>query len=283
MRTFLLTGCLLAAGCTWGPGEGFAVVEPTVRATYALLPDRVVAGGYQQLSSSYQVHVDVASLRLEDIELLARAGGGGGGSFDPANPPPGYSLCHGGHCHRDDGALIPYEQVAAELGGGGGASTVVTLPVQGTPWNLLEEETRQVACEPDCELPATTVSRGRWPVTALRLEGTVRDASVPPRFTGERRFRLDLGPTPGNDTPVAVLEGDLDLPSDRHHAPRVALGLRLALTAALFDTVDWSKVSEGMDGVVDLGDTTRNAPARTALLERLARFSPEAEVRREER
>ncbi len=276
MRAFLLMGCLLAAGCAWGPGEGFAVVEPTVRATYALMPDRVVDGGYQRLSSSYQVRVDVASLRLEDIELLASAGGGGGGSFDPSNPPPGYSLCHGGHCHRDDGALIPYEQIEAELGGGGGASTVVTLPVEA-PWNLLDEETRQVACEPDCELPPTTVSRGRWSVTALHLEGTVRDASVPPRFTGERRFRLDLRP---QEAPVALLEGDLDLPSDRHHAPRVALDLRLALTAALFDPVDWSTVSEDADGMVDLG---ANDPARTALLERLARFSPEAEVRREER
>jgi hypothetical protein len=272
-------GCLLAAGCAWGPGEGFTVVEPSVRATYALLPDRVAAGDYQQLSSSYQVRVEVASLRLEDIELLASAGGGGGGgSFDPSNPPPGYSLCHGGHCHRDDGALIPYEQIEAELGGGGGARTVVTLPVQA-PWNLLEAETRRVACEPDCELPATTVSRGRWSVTALRLEGTVRDASMPPRFTGERRFRLDLSP---QEAPVALLEGALDLPSDRHHAPRVALDLRLALTAALFDTVDWSKVSEGTDGVVDLEESA-NAPARTALLERLARVSPEAEVRREER
>ncbi len=279
MRTFPLMGCLLAAGCAWGPGEGFTVVEPSVRATYALLPDRVAAGDYQQLSSSYQVRVEVASLRLEDIELLASAGGGGGGgSFDPSNPPPGYSLCHGGHCHRDDGALIPYEQIEAELGGGGGARTVVTLPVQA-PWNLLEAETRRVACEPDCELPATTVSRGRWSVTALRLEGTVRDASMPPRFTGERRFRLDLSP---QEAPVALLEGALDLPSDRHHAPRVALDLRLALTAALFDTVDWSKVSEGTDGVVDLEESA-NAPARTALLERLARVSPEAEVRREER
>jgi hypothetical protein len=272
-------GCLLAAGCAWGPGEGFAVVEPTVRATYELLSDRAADGGYQQLSSSYQVRVEVASLRLEDIELLASAGGGGGGSFNPANPPPGYSLCHGGHCHRDDGALIPYEQIAAELGGGGGASTVVTLPMQA-PWNLLEEETRPVACAPDCELPATTVSRGRWSVTALRLEGTVRDASRPPRFTGERRFRLDLSP---QEVPVALLEGELDLPSDRHHAPGVKLDLHLALTSALFDTVDWSEVSEGTDGVVDLGDVSTNAPARKALLEQLARFSPEAEVRREER
>lgn len=277
-HAFLLLSCLTLGGCAWEPGQGFAVVEPTVRAAYEPLAGRVAGEGYQRLSSDYQVRVDAASMRLSGIELLAFAAGPGGG-FNPANPPPGYSLCHGGHCHRDDGALIPYEQVAAEMGGGGGPSTVATLPVD-EPLDLLAPEVRTLECTPDCALPQANVSRGRWGLEALRIEGTVRDGRATPRFPGERRFRWE--PTPGSDAPVAVLDGAVDLPSDRSTPPRAKVNLNLVLTAALFDAVDWSALKEGTDGVVNLGYTD-NAEAHAALLERLAAVSPEAEVTRGDR
>lgn len=281
MREPLLLLCGLAlGGCAWEPGQGFAVVEPTVRAAYEPLSDRTADNGYQRLASDYQVHVESASLRLSSIELLASAGGSGGasGAFDPAHPPPGYSLCHGGHCHRDDGALIPYEQVAAEAGGGGGGSNVVvTLPV-GESFDLLASEPRAVGCEPGCALPETQVSQGRWGVQSLHFEGTVRDSRATPRFPGERRFKLDLTTTDG-DEPVAVLDGAVDLPSDRSTPPRAKLDLDLALTAALFDAVDWSTLTQDGSGVVNINDTA-NAEARKMLLEQLARVTPEAEVTR---
>jgi hypothetical protein len=276
MRHPLLFLCCLAlGGCAWEPGQGFAVVRATVRAAYETLPTRDAADGYQRLSSDYQVRVDSAELELSDIELLASTGGAGG-SFDPANPPPGYSLCHGGHCHRDDGALIPYEQIAAELGGGGGSRKVVALPV-GEPMNLLAPEVRAVGCTPDCALPRAEVSQGRWGLATLRIEGTVRDSRPTPRFPGERRFRLNLPPAGGSEAPVAVLEGPVELPSDRVHPPKANLALNLVLTATLFDPLDWAALEVGTGGVVDLG---LNAEARKALLERLAQVSPQAEVTR---
>ncbi|WPB81044.1 hypothetical protein KYC5002_18160 [Archangium violaceum] len=277
-RAFLLVSCLGLGACAWEPGQGFAVVEPTVRAAYEPLADRNTPDGYQQLSSNYQVLVDGASLRLSGIELIAIAGGSGG-SFNPANPPPGYSLCHGGHCHRDDGALIPYEQVAAEMGGGGGSSTVAKLPVTG-PLNLLAPERLAVECLPDCALPQTTVSQGRWGIKSLQLEGTVRDSRVPARFPGERRFRWEF--SSASEAPAAVLDGTMDLPSDRSTPPLAKLDLNLVLTARLFDAVDWSTLTEGPDGVVEISDEA-NIPVHAALKERLATVSPEAEVTRGER
>lgn len=273
---FLLLCGLALGGCAWEPGQGFAVVVPTVRTAYESLSDRTADNGYQRLSSDYQVRVESASLRLSDIELLASSGDASG-AFDPAHPPPGYSLCHSGHCHRDDGALIPYEQVAAEAGGGGGSSAVATLP-GGEPFDLLAPEPRAVGCEPGCALPEAQVSQGRWDVQSLHFEGTVRDGRATPRFTGERRFKLDLATTDG-DEPVAVLSGAVDLPSDRSTPPQAKLDLNLALTAALFDAVDWSTLKQDEGGVVNINDTA-NAEARKALLERLARFTPEAEVTR---
>lgn len=275
-NTFLFVLALTLGGCAWEPGQGFAVVEPTVRAAYEPLSGRAADDGYQRLSSDYQVRVDSASMRLSDIELRS-SGGGASGSFDPANPPPGYSLCHGGHCHRDDGALIPYEQVAAEMGGGGDSNTVVTLPV-AEPLNLLAPETRPVPCEPDCALPEAQVSQGRWGVSSLHFEGTVRDSRATPRFPGELRFMLDLAAA-DSDAPVAMLDGAVDLPSDRSHPPRAKLDLDLVLTAALFDPLDWSTLKQDANGVVDFNDAA-NAEARKTLLERLVRFTPTSEVTR---
>lgn len=280
MRLRLLP-LLLLAGCAWDAGEGFAVVEPTVRAEYTPLSSRDAGDGFQRLSSDFQVHVSAASMQLQGIQLLGSSGGGGPTSFDPANPPPGYTICHNGHCDREDGALVPYEEVEAELGGGATTSTVATLPVN-TRVDLLAPETRALGCEPDCELPQTTVTRDRWSAIGLNLEGTVRDSRQPARFAGERPFRLVLAPAAGKTEPVLVMSGELDVPSDRENKPRVMLDLSLAMTPTVFDAVDWSATTVGSDGVVDLG-APENEAARTALLEALAALQPQAEVTRDDR
>jgi len=280
MRARLLLPLLLATGCAFEAGEGFAVLEPTLKAAYTFPASREVGDGYQRLSSDFQVRLTTARVRLERIELLGSAGGGGPTSFDPANPPPGYSICHNGHCDRDDGAQVPYEEVAAELAGGGAtASTVATLPVGEL--DLLAPETRTLECEPDCELPQTTVSNGRWTLTALRLEGSVRDARTTPRFPGERPFRFELTPATGaQGEPVAVLTGTLDVPSDREHAPRVLLDLMLELTPASFDPIDWAAATPDSGGTVDLNSDTAT---RTQLLKAISELAPTAEVKREDR
>jgi hypothetical protein len=283
MRRGLPLFLLLSTGCAWEAGEGFAVLEPSVRAAYTPLPDREVGDGYQRLSSNFQVRLTAATLKLERIELL---GGAGAGSvrFDPANPPPGYTICHNGHCDREDGSLVPYEEVTAELAGGGAAAvTVATLPVGDV--DLLSPETRTLSCAPDCELPRTHLSNGRWTVTALRLEGVVRDGLATPRFTGERPFRLELTATGTPAEPALAMTGPLDIPSDREHAPRVQLGLQLAVTPRIFDAVPWETTTPGANGIVDLSATDKpgNTTARNALLKQLRELSPTAEVRREDR
>ncbi|RKG68206.1 hypothetical protein D7W79_34440 [Corallococcus exercitus] len=270
----------LVSGCAFDAGEGFAVLEPSVEAAYTPLSDRNAGDGYQALASDFQLRMDTGTVSLGSIDLLASSGGGGGTTFDPSSPPPGYTLCHNGHCHSDSGALVDYEDIEAELGGGGGSSTttVANLPVDAE-LDLLSPATRDLTCEPACELGKTALSRGRWSVTGLRMTGSVRDGRVPARFAGALPFRLAATASGAEATPVAVLTGDLDVPSDRENAPRVALGLKLELTPALFDAVDWSAATPGSDGVVDL-DAPVNAAVRAALLEKVAALSPTAEVNR---
>jgi hypothetical protein len=290
MKTRLLLSTLLLSACALESGEGFAVLEPTVRAAYTPIASRDAGEGFQQLASDFQVRMDVAGLGVSHVELLTAggggsSGGGSGGTFDPANPPPGYSLCHNGHCHRDDGALIDYEDIQAELdgGGGGGAAVAAALHVDDE-LDLLAQESLTPECEPDCELGRTSVARLRWDVTSVRLDGAVRDSRATPRFAGVRPFRLDVAAEGEGEEaePLLELGAALDLPSDRENKPRVKLDLLLAMAPTLFDAVDWAAATPGADGVVDLGDP-RNQAVRDALLEALAGLEPQAEVRREDR
>jgi hypothetical protein len=281
MRARLVLPLLLATGCALDAGEGFAVLQPSLRAAYTSPPSREVGDGFQRLSSDFQVKLTTARMRLDRIELLGRSGGGGPTSFDPANPPPGYTICHNGHCDREDGAQVPYEEVEAELSGGGSAATTVaTLPVGAV--DLLNPETRALECQPDCELPRTTVSNGRWTLTALWLEGFVRDSRATPRFPGERSFRVDFPATGAQAEPAMIITGALDVPSDRAHAPRVVLDLKLELTPASFDPVDWAAPKPDSNGFVNL-NLPENAATRAQLLKAISELAPQAEVKREDR
>ncbi len=285
MRTRLLLPLLLLSGCALEPGESFAVLEPTVRADYTPVASRDAGNGFQRLASDFQVRLDGAALGVTHIDLVGGATGGGPTTFNPANPPPGYTNCHNGHCHRNDGALVDYEDIQAELDGGGGAaeSTVASLHVDAD-LDLLVEETLTPECEPSCELPRTNVSRYQWDVASVRMEGAVRDGRATPRFTGERPFRVTLTTEGTGDAgrPVLALRGSVAIPADREHKPRVKLAMSLSLTPTLFDALDWAATTPGPDGVVDL-DAPEHAAFRAALLESLSELEPRAEVRRENR
>ncbi|MFP2901404.1 hypothetical protein [Corallococcus sp. 4LFB] len=176
-RAWLLPFALVS-GCAFDAGEGFAVLEPSVEAAYTPLSGRNAGDGYQALASDFQLRLDTGTVSLGSIDLLASSGGGGGTTFDPSSPPPGYTLCHNGHCHSDSGALVDYEDIQAELGGGGSTTvTVANLPVDAE-LDLLSPAARGLTCEPACELGRTTLSRGRWSVTGLRMTGSVRDGRV---------------------------------------------------------------------------------------------------------
>lgn len=110
------------AGCAWGPGAGFATLQKvTTTQALPIAADRLDETGRWKTDNGYRltvaeklVRVHVSALVIDGVGEGAQAAGPG--TFDPANPPPGYSLCHGGHCHRDDGALVDYADIPTGTG-----------------------------------------------------------------------------------------------------------------------------------------------------------------------
>ncbi len=233
-----------ASGCTFEPGGWFGSLRPSLTAAYQVRADRDAGPGWQMLSNDYQVRVSGARLALAAIRLLA-APAGAEARFDPARPPPGYSLCHNGHCHAADGSLVPYREIEAQLAGAvGGAerTAVLTLPVEGA-LDLLVPETRSLPCEPSCNLDRSRIVGASAAIAVLAMEGSVRDLRQPPRLP-ETPFRLQLGAPAATGEGAAagppVLETDLDIPLDRASPPGVTVDLAVELSAALFDGVDFA-------------------------------------------
>jgi hypothetical protein len=263
-------GLVVFAGptaCTFEPGRSFGSMRPSLTGRYELRGDRDAGGGWQKLSNDYEVRVDRARLTLEPIQLLAAAAGATV-RFDPARPPPGYGLCHNGHCHAADGRLVPYAEIEAELAGGaggGGLAIALTLPVEGA-LDLLASDRRALDCRPGCNVDRTRIRRAVAPLSGLLLEGTVRDGRQPPRLT-ERPFHLQLGGggTDGGAPAQPIpLEVALDIPIDQRHPPAVTLGLAVALGADLLDGIDFAALPAPA-GTVDLA--AAEARLRTNLSE----------------
>lgn len=263
MRTALVIAALAGVGCTFDDGRPFATLAPSIEAGFVAPRDRALADGWQKLASDYELRVDKAELTLGDIALV-QAAEAAPMAFDPANPPPGYTLCHNGHCHATDGRLVDYADISAELGGGGGPRTVVTLTGAGA-LDLLAAAPRPLGCAPSCEPPRGALARARAPVRRLLLVATVRDGRMPPRLAAPVAVRWELATgTEG----VTDLQGPLDLPIDNRHPPRVTLALTTAFDGRLLDAVDFARLP-APGGVIDL-TAPEAAAARMTALERLA-------------
>jgi hypothetical protein len=280
MRRWLLIVLALPAApaCTLSAGDWFANLQPSFEARYATRADRDVGDGWQKLNTLYEVRLTSALVTIDDVELHDVGGGAAGAGFDPANPPAGYSLCHNGHCHRDDGALVPYEDIAAEISGGGMAvtRTVVTLPVGEE--NLLAPARRALACEPGCGLPRANIQRARATVTRVALEGQIREGRLPARLEGDLVWRWEAALATDTGLEPVSLDCAAELPADNAHPANVRLGLTLELGARLFDDIDWAALARD-PGVIDLS-AAANAAARDVLRANLAEGELTAAIQR---
>ncbi|MEW5848920.1 MAG: hypothetical protein AB2A00_08900 [Myxococcota bacterium] len=212
----------------------------------------------------FTVVVESATVALPGATVSTAATSGEGSStFDPANPPPGCTLCHGGHCHCGD-RLVPYEELA---GGGGtaGESARYEGPV------TVDARTAELA-----RFPTRTVPEKAW--TTLTLDApvlTVTGRVDGPGLSGERFVMVveDMVST------ALTQSGDLELSTDRE--PLVLATMRVTLPDGLFNGIAFQNL-EVRNGARRLD---RNfAPTDVAKIrERVADESSSAlEVRRSE-
>jgi hypothetical protein len=250
----VVAGMASAAGCAWGPGGPFGEVATELDAAWQVAPGRDAGGGWQRLASDYQVRIDAAAWTTSKLVLVASADAAA--SFDPAAPPPGYSLCHNGHCHSADGRLVSYEEIAAELAGGKPPPPALELSTGAL--DLLAGQRLELGCAgAPCDLARGSIGRVELEVTALALAGTVRDGRTPPR-RAEAAFNLAATLA----EPVRPA-GELELRVDRASAPRIRLAVGVHPGAEIFDAIDWAALG---GGVIDLAATPEALTAITTAI-----------------
>lgn len=223
---FAVTSGLAASlsGCAMGDGDPFATVKPTLAAEIHFHEEDMTQDGWLALEEGGLLKVEQATLTVSEVRVLASSADSSVTAFDPAHPPEGYTLCHGGHCHATDGSVKSYAEIEAELLGGNASalSTALTLSA-ADPLNLLDEEAVALTCPDDergaCALDEVKLQRVELAAAHLFIAGQYRAseeaAAVPvslaidlnpereglfthalsfkAKRTGKQTFRLDLG------------------------------------------------------------------------------------------
>lgn len=97
---------ITASSCTLEPGSPWGWIDADLHIS--------------PLEDSGDVTVVDYTVHFDNLQLRAPGSQGTGMTdFDPSDPPPGFTLCHQGHCHTDDGRIVTYEEIEAGAGPGG--------------------------------------------------------------------------------------------------------------------------------------------------------------------
>lgn len=244
MRRALLLVLALGAGCTLQPGTGFSTLEQaTLRAALEPGPARDLGEGTVLTDRAYEVTVDRARLAVGAAHLLELQGAEAV-AFDPADPPEDYTLCHGGHCHHEDGRLVPYAEIQAELAGGDATFVPIVSLIADDTYDLAAGERADLAVEPSPLLPRAHLSLLELELESVELAGSVTAGDL-----GEQVVPLTVA-LPLDTTASA----GIDLVVDRSLAPRIAVRLEHVLDGTLFDDLDFAALVDGGAVVLDTPD-----------------------------
>ena len=254
IRALLLLVAVVMAGqgCALDPGVPWGRLELKVSARFAPVKDRLTAGGALKTATNEAIAVHEFAIRVESVSASVVAAATNT-DFDPANPPPGYSLCHNGHCHKDDGTLPTYDEIKLELAGAAGGGNSVTWAAEDK-W--IKAATTAVsipisACAPSCDVPHGKLAGWHVRISATRVRGTRQktdekgDHPVGPELAWTAHKTVKLA------RPAAVR-------FDRDHDPGAAIDMVIDLPASVFDDVVLAKAAVGAiaraDGAVDLSN-----------------------------
>jgi hypothetical protein len=230
---------VIAASCALDDGEGFTRLEPgRLRVALEIGAARELGEHRLLTDAGYRVELTRCQLALEDFELqqLDTASGGTSARFDPANPPDGFSLCHGGHCHADDGSLPSYDEVQAELAGGTASWSPIAHVALASEFDLLEPKPKTLTrYEPLAELPEGVIGRAVLRVNELACAGTVESEALPEPLALDVVLPLAS----------AALRVPLDRAISRDGPKTLTPEVSLRIDGTLFDGVDFAALASG--------------------------------------
>ncbi|MBX3128595.1 MAG: hypothetical protein KF718_17870 [Polyangiaceae bacterium] len=258
MRTALASSLLLGlAGCTFSDGTGFATIE-AAHLDVAFEPGaaRDLGGGAFLTSEGFEVRLQRFDVALGQLTLSELRGAGGSvTAFDPATPPEGYGNCHNGHCHADDGRLVDYADIEAELAGGGATFSAIATGSIGREVSALSAERVPIpSFLPSNELPRTTIERAELDASVV-LRGDVRRHAAPSGPVATLSITL----------PTTRFARGAQLRVGRDGPAHVAIDASFRVDGALLDGVDFdAALDAGQLVVVD-----SDAPVAIAVLTRL--------------
>jgi hypothetical protein len=249
---------LSPVACTLEAGHGFATLVPGhLEARFAPGRARDLGEDAFLTDRGYRVHLETLTLNAAELELLelrASSGGGVVASFDPANPPAGYTHCHGGHCDADDGSLVSYEDVQARLAGGAsGYEPIVTVPIDAELDLLRGERVRLREFLPSPELPRSTIARLEIEATRVRMQGRIEGGGL--------QEPVELVVDVPSGEPIART---LSLEIDRDGPEELVLDVTAQVDATVLDGVDLASLAA--DGTVLIDAESAAAEAITAWL-----------------
>lgn len=261
---------LLTSSCTFQPGGAFGSLETaTFTARFAPSAGRLDEAGQLKTDTGYRVRIDALAVTADDLDFQYTSGTSATGvTFDPSKPPPGYLICHNGHCDREDGALVPYEEVEAELSGG----SLKTLSAL-----LLPIDRRFDVAKGAAQASLTTgtpLARNTWTRAVLQIQsivatGSVTDGTSKNRLGGQtREWSLALSPESFNQK--------IEVPIDRSKPGKLGLAATFTLTEKLLDQIDWQALA-GATGSITLD---ASASTRTQLLENVTQSQLDIQISR---
>jgi hypothetical protein len=241
MKRFItpITAIVALAGCALEDGQGFATLESaSLSARFEPGPARDLGNHVVLTRQGYQVALTSAVLGVDALTLdELREGSASRGSFDPAHPPQGYSLCHGGHCHADDGRLVDYAEIEAELARGGARFEPVARLPAARGFDLLAGQTAVLdVVEPSRELPQARITQLSLRVDRLELEGSVTGGPAGGGL-GQSSAALVV------ELPIgSSIDAGMSLAIDRDEPGAFSIGAALTIDGTLFDGIDFASL-----------------------------------------
>ena len=235
-RNIIFIFCLFIASCSFDDGEPWATASFDLTSSYSNSSD------VYDTASSYEIKIEKLSLKLSEMSLIA--GGDAEISFDPANPPEGYSNCHNDHCHADDGTLPTYAEIELAISGasGGGGALISQTVESEVVLTGSSQSVKLGECSSSCVLEKAKIKTLELGVQSIEFDILVKDKSALNRLDGEEMklsYKLSFD--------SLKMTKDMNLEIGRMSASAYRFNADLVLDLGFFDVIDYKMLKSGVN------------------------------------